>query len=70
MLFLGAAALLTALQLVPLPHLLLAQLQPMGHALRGDGAALAGTEPWQAISLDAPGTLRGLAFFIILLGVA
>ena len=70
MFFLGAAALLTALQLVPLPHLLLAQLQPTGHALRGDGAALAGTEPWQAITLDAPGTLRGLAFFVILLGIA
>lgn len=68
--FLGAAALLTAVQLVPLPHLLVSALQPMGHALRLDGATLAETSPWQAITLDAPGTLRGLCFFVILLGVA
>ncbi len=67
---LGVAAGLTALQLVPLPQGVIDALQPVGGALRDEGAALVGTSPWQALSLDAPGTLRGLGFFCILLGVA
>ncbi|HEX3476621.1 MAG TPA: O-antigen ligase family protein [Kofleriaceae bacterium] len=67
---LGLAIALTAVQLIPLPAGLLDALDPRGMELRGDGAALAGTSPWQAISLDAAGTLRALAFFVSLLGVA
>lgn len=64
------AALLTLVQLIPLPDALLASLQPTGAALRADGAALAGTSPWHAITLDAPGSLRSVAFFVTLLAVA
>jgi O-antigen ligase len=67
---LAIAAGLTTLQLVPLPGGLLRQLNASGTTLREDGAALVGVEPWNAISLDAPATLRALAFFFILLGVA
>jgi tetratricopeptide (TPR) repeat protein len=61
---------LTAVQLIPLPAALLDWLNPHGHELRRDGAALAGTAPWHVISLDPASTLRSLAFLVILLGVA
>jgi O-antigen ligase len=61
---------LTAVQLIPLPPGLLEALNPHGNELRSDGAALAGTAPWQVISLDPAGTLRALAFLVTLLGVA
>lgn len=61
---------LTALQLVPLPAGWLEALAPTGAGLRDDGAALVGAAPWRALTLDAPGSLRALAFFTILLGVA
>ncbi|MGN6108725.1 MAG: O-antigen ligase family protein, partial [Kofleriaceae bacterium] len=67
---LGAAAALTAVQLIPLPAGLIEALDPSGSALRDDGARIAGVAPWQALTLDAPGTLRALAFFLTLLGVA
>ena len=67
---LGTAAVLTAMQLLPLPRMLVQSLQPIGSALREEGAELAGTSPWQALTLDAPGSLRALAFFVILFGVA
>jgi len=67
---LGIAAALSALQLLPLPAGLIAQLEPVGAGLRDDGAALAQVSPWRALSLDAPGTLRGVTFFLILLAVA
>jgi O-antigen ligase/tetratricopeptide (TPR) repeat protein len=67
---LGVAAVLTAIQLIPLPVGLLHVLDPVGTQLRADGAALAGTSPWHSISLDPPGTTRALLFFITLLGVA
>src|SRR5215468_3847964 len=67
---LGLAIALTAVQLISLPAGLLDALDPRGMELRRDGAALAGTSPWQAISLDPAGTLRALAFFVTLLGVA
>lgn len=64
------AAGLTALQLIPLPHALLAWLNPVGVGLRDDGAALAGISPGHTISLDVPGTLDALIFFVTLLGIA
>jgi O-antigen ligase len=67
---LGVAFMLTAIQLIPLPSGLLEALNQRGNELRADGAALAGTSPWQSISLDPAGTLRALAFFATLLGVA
>jgi O-antigen ligase len=67
---LGVAAVLTALQLIPLPDAVLAALDPRGNELRSDGAALAGVAPWRAISLDPAGTLRALGFFVTLFGVA
>ena len=63
------AAGLTALQLLPMGGLL-EHLAPTGSALRDDGAALLDIEPWAGATLDAPGSLRGLAFFVILLGIA
>jgi O-antigen ligase len=67
---LGIAIVLTLVQLIPLPDGLLDALSRRGNELRTDGAALAETAPWRAISLDPAGTLRGLAFLVILLGVA
>ena len=67
---LGIGLALTVLQLVPLPAALVAWLDPIGVGLRDDGAALLGTTSWQTITLDVPGTLRGFAYFAILLGVA
>jgi O-antigen ligase len=67
---LGIAVALTAVQLIPLPDGVLAALDAPGHELRSDGAALAGTSPWPAISLDPASTLRALAILVTLLGVA
>ncbi len=67
---LAVAIAITLVQLIPLPAALLDALNPHGAELRGDGAALVGAAPWQTISLDPAGTLRALAFFVILLGVA
>ncbi len=67
---LGLAVALTAVQLIPLPAGLLDALDHRGMELRSDGAALAGTAPWPVLSLDPAGTLRALAFFVTLLGVA
>lgn len=66
----GIAIVLTVVQLVPLPDSLLDALNAHGNQLRRDGAALAGTAPWHAISLDPAGTLRALASMVTLLGVA
>jgi O-antigen ligase len=70
MVLIGLATALTALQLVPLPDALLSTLDATGSQLRADGAAIAHTNPWHSISLDPAATLRALAFFITLLGVA
>jgi O-antigen ligase len=67
---LAAGAVLTALQLVPLPTGLLYALDGVGTTLRDNGAALAKTSPWRAISLDPSGTLRALTYFVVLIGVA
>ncbi|MEO7735869.1 MAG: O-antigen ligase family protein, partial [Kofleriaceae bacterium] len=66
----GIAVVLTAVQLIPLPAGLLDALNVRGNELRNDGAALSGTAPWRSISMDPAGTLRALAFFVTLLGVA
>ncbi|MCW5800901.1 MAG: O-antigen ligase family protein [Deltaproteobacteria bacterium] len=68
--FLGIAVLLTTIQLIPLPAGLRELLDPTGEALRRDGALVAGTAPWTSLSLDPPGTLRGVVFFTILSGTA
>ncbi len=65
-----AAAVLTAIQLIPLPAGVLGVLDHAGNQLRVDGASLAQTHPWMSISLDPAGSLRALAFFTILTGVA
>ena len=67
---LGAAIALTALQLIPLPSALIASIDPTGANLRAEGAALLDLSPWPALTRDSAGSLRGLAFFTILLGVA
>ena len=66
----GLAAVFCALQLIPLPHGVLAALNPTGIALRDDGAALAGFSPGHTITLDVPGTLDAVIFFTTLLGLA
>jgi O-antigen ligase len=66
----GVPAALTALSLFPLPRAILEAADPIGSALRDDGAALADVAPWRALTRDVPGSLRALAYFIILLGVA
>jgi hypothetical protein len=69
-LLLVLAAAFTALQLIPLPRAVMDILNPTGAGLRADGADLAGTSPWSCISMDPAGTLRALAFFMTLIGVA
>ncbi len=67
---LAATAVLTALQLVPLPSAIVSALSPVGEELRRDGAELAGVSPWRSLSLDPASTLRGLTFLTIVLGIA
>ncbi|MDX2091179.1 MAG: O-antigen ligase family protein [Kofleriaceae bacterium] len=69
-LFISVAIGLSLLQLLPLPAALIAWLNPTGTALRDEGAALLGTTPWNAISLDAHGTLGALCSFTMVLGIA
>jgi O-antigen ligase len=64
------AAAMCALQLIPLPHGLLGWLDPTNVALRDDGAALAGFSAGHTITLDVPGTIDALTFFLTLLGLA
>lgn len=68
--FLLVAMALCALQLIPLPEGLLLRLAPTAQGLREDGAALLGGSASSTSTFDVPGTLRALAFFTILLGVA
>jgi len=67
---LALAAGLTTLQLVPLPASLLETLQPVGSALRADGAELLAVEPSRSLSLDTAASWRALAFFVTLSGLA
>jgi O-antigen ligase len=64
------AALLSALQLIPLPHSVLDALNPTAASLRDDGAALTGVSPGHTITLDTPATLGALIFFVALLALA
>lgn len=61
---------LTGLQLVPLPDSVLETFNSVGVSLRADGAALLGTSPWPSLSMDVPGSLRAIAMFAILAGIA
>jgi O-antigen ligase len=61
---------LTAIQLIPLPDGVLHFFNARGNELRADGAAIAGTQPWRAISLDPGSTLRALGLLVTLFGVA
>ena len=65
-----AACALCVLQLIPLPQAVLEHLQPVGSVLREEGAQLVEIRPWPSLSLDPPATLRAIAFFAILAGVA
>lgn len=67
---LGAAGVLTAIQLIPLPQGVLSALDETGNRLRNDGAAIASTSPAATISLDPAGSLRALAYFVTLIGAA
>jgi tetratricopeptide (TPR) repeat protein len=60
--FLGLAAVLTLLQILPLPALMVAHLSPGKYALVVDNARALGEEPpsWIALSLDPPATLLEL----------
>jgi hypothetical protein len=69
MVLLGIAGALTLIQLLPLGGLADA-LQPIGSRLRADGTALLDVSSTSAVTLDAPATLRGLAYIAILLAVA
>ncbi len=67
---LAFALAVTLAQLVPLPHAVLELVTPVGSGLRDDGARLLGFEPSSAISMDAPGGLRAVAYFLALIAVA
>ncbi|HRC54329.1 MAG TPA: hypothetical protein PKU97_00330, partial [Kofleriaceae bacterium] len=65
------AALLTALQLVPLPSGLSTALDPEGQALLADGRALLHTgSSWAPLSRDPAGTRQGLVLLVLLGGAA
>lgn len=68
--FLGLAAAITALQVLPMPRGVLEALQGPGSSFRDDGARLMEISPANTLSLDVPATLGALAFFVILLAVA
>ncbi len=67
---LALAALFTFIQVLPLPSMLVSSVDPVGAALREDGTTLFGIDAWSTLSRDVPGSLRALAFFVVLLGVA
>jgi len=67
---LGVAIALTVLQLIPLPSAIVHALDPTNATLRADGTHLANTSTWSCLSMDVAGTLRGLTYLLILLGVA
>ena len=66
----AVALVLTAIQLLPLPHAIAAWLNPTAAGLRDDGAALVGRSPGSTLSFDVPGTLVALGYFLTLLGLA
>ncbi len=69
LLLLGAAG-WTLVQWLPLPAGLAHALSPTLDALRADGAAVAGVDAATSLSMDRPGSLRGVTFFLTLSSVA
>ncbi|NVB82971.1 MAG: O-antigen ligase family protein, partial [Kofleriaceae bacterium] len=67
---LAIMAVVTALQLVPLPSALAELLSPTGFAFSADGADIAGFDQVARISVDPASTLRSLACLIALNAVA
>ena len=65
-----AAAGWTLVQLLPLPDAVLQALTPTLSGLRSDGTALVHVHALPTLSMDVPGTLRALVFFVILSAVA
>lgn len=65
-----AAGIVSALALIPLPEGLREQLDPVGFALREDGADLVGAHAWPVLARDVAAALSSVAFFTILSGVA
>ena len=61
---------LTLFSLIPFPSAVRGALDPVGSAFRDDGTALLGLSPWSGLTRDAAGSLRDVAFLLILLGIA
>lgn len=64
------ATILTAISVLPMPSAIRDALDPVGTALRDDGATLLDLSSWSGLTRDLPGSLRSLCFFLTLLGVA
>lgn len=67
---LGVGAMLSVLQLLPLPAGLRAALSPEAEALRVRGAEIAEVRPWAGSSMDAPATLGAVCLLLILIATA
>lgn len=65
-----AAGAVSAFALIPLPGSIREQLDPVGFALREDGAGLVGVHAWPVLARDVAAALSSVAFFTILSGVA
>ena len=61
---------LCLIQLTPLPHAVIALLSPAESGLRDDGLELMHLSARSTITFDVPGTVRALAYFLVLLGIA
>lgn len=68
--FFAVAAAWTAVQMLPLPGVIVRGLTPTLDALRNDGAMLADVSVQSTLSMDASATLRALTFFMTLSGIA
>jgi len=69
-LLLLAAAAWTAIQMLPLPSLLVSQLSPTLANLRADGIDVSQISAWSTLSMDRGATLRALTFLLTLSGLA
>lgn len=67
---LGIAIMLCLIQIVSLPHSIVEALSAKESGLRDDGVELMHVTARATLSFDVPGTLRALAYFLTLLGVA
>jgi O-antigen ligase len=70
LLLFAAMAAWSAFQWLPLPSAIAELALPQLHELRQDGAELVGIGVRSSLSVDPPGTLRGVTFFVTLMGVA